>query len=109
MPVRPVSHFTWQVLRTAKRSKKQLTGRDLRLSPTRNTKDGSFLTVLVDEGLLARVTGDAEAPFEAVYALTEKGQHAAEFGEYEYELKPRPPAAERPAKVPVKSAKKKKK
>ena len=87
VPVRPTSHFTWQVLRTAKRSKKPLTGRSLRLAPTRNTKDGSFLTVLVTEGLLDRVTGSEAAPFEATYTLTEKGKHAAEYGEYEYEMK----------------------
>lgn len=96
MPVRPASHFTWQLLRTAKRTKKPLTGRTLRITPTRQTKDGSFLTALVDAGLLTRVTGSADAPFEATYALTEKGKFAAEFGEYEYELKPRPPAPEPP-------------
>lgn len=86
MPVRPTSHFTWQVLRTAKRSKKPLTGRALRLAPTRNTKDGTFLTILVTEGLLERVSGSEDEPFDATYALTEKGKHAAEYGEYEYEL-----------------------
>jgi hypothetical protein len=85
--VRSTSHFTWQVIRAVKRSKKPPTGRTLRLVPSRNTKDGSFLTALVDAGLLARVTGSANAPFEATYALTEKGKHAAEYGEYEYELK----------------------
>jgi hypothetical protein len=35
------------------------------------------------------VTGTAETPFEATYALSEKGQFAAEFGEYEYTPKPR--------------------
>ena len=94
MPVRPTSHFTWQVLRTSKRSKKPLTGRQLRLNRSRNTKDGSFLTALVDAGLLAHVTGTADAPFEATYSLTEKGQHAAEYGEYEYELDRRPPEPE---------------
>lgn len=87
MPVRPTSHFTWQVLRTAKRSKKPVAGRDLRLVPSRKTKDGSFLTALVADGLLAYATGSDADPFEATYALTEKGQHAAEYGEYEYELK----------------------
>lgn len=87
MPVRPTSHFTWQVLRTAKRSKKPLTGRALRLAPTRNTKDGLFLTALVEEGLLDRLTGSEDEPFDATYALTEKGKHAAEYGEYEYDLK----------------------
>jgi hypothetical protein len=37
---------------------------------------------------LSRVSGSKDKPFEATYALTEKGQHAAEYGEYEYELKP---------------------
>lgn len=87
MPVRPTSHFTWQVLRTIKRSKKPPTGRELRLVPNRKTKDGSFLTALVDEGLLDRVSGTADSPFKATYALTEKGKHAAEYGEYDYEMK----------------------
>ncbi|MBP3957118.1 hypothetical protein J8F10_17780 [Gemmata sp. G18] len=95
MPVRSTTHFTWQVLRAVKRSKKAAIGRTLRLSPTAKTKDGSFLTTLVDEGLLARVTGTAAAPFEATYALTEKGQHAAEYGEYEFQLKPRPVVPQR--------------
>lgn len=88
MPVRPTSHFTWQVLRTVRRSKKAPTGRALRLVPSRKTKDGSFLTTLVEEGLLTRVTGTPDAPFDATYALTEKGQYAAEYGEYEYQLDP---------------------
>jgi hypothetical protein len=90
MPVRSTSHFTWQVLRVAKRSKKPSTGRELRVNPTRGTKDGAFLTALVEEGLLSRVSGSEDKPFEATYALTEKGQHAAEYGEYEYTPKPRP-------------------
>ena len=94
MPVRPTSHFTWQVLRTVKRNKKPPTGRMLRLIPSRKTKDGSFLTAMVDEGLLDRVSGTASAPFDATYALTEKGKYAAEYGEYEYVMKP---PAERPA------------
>ncbi|MDY3551674.1 hypothetical protein R5W24_000753 [Gemmata sp. JC717] len=95
MPVRPTSHFTWQVLRTAKRSKKPLTGRALRLAPTRNTKDGTFLTALVNEGLLERMAGSEDEPFDATYALTEKGKHAAEYGEYEYDLKRAEPEAGR--------------
>jgi hypothetical protein len=54
---------------------------------TRQTKDGSFLTVLVEEELLSRVSGSKDKPFEATYALTEKGHHAAEYGEYEYQVK----------------------
>jgi hypothetical protein len=87
MPVRPTSHFTWQVLRTARRSKKPLTGKELRVVPTRQTKTGTFLTALVEEGLLSRVSGSKDKPFAATYALTEKGKYAAEYGEYEYELK----------------------
>ena len=83
MPVLPVSHFTWQILRTAERSKKPLTGRSLRLVPNRITKDGTFLTQLVDLGLMTRASGTADAPFEATYSLTERGKHAAEFGECE--------------------------
>ena len=60
MPVLPIAHFTWQVLRTAKRSKKPPTGRTLRTVPNRRTKDGTFLTELVDLGLLDRVTGTAD-------------------------------------------------
>jgi hypothetical protein len=62
----------------------------LRLVPSRNTKDGSFLNILVDDGLIERLTGTATAPFDATYALTERGEHAAEYGEYEYILKPKP-------------------
>ena len=99
MPVFPVSHFTWQVLRTVKRSKKPPTGRVLRLVPNRRTKDGTFLNELVELGLLARVTGTAAAPFEGTYALTEQGVHAAEFGVAERPVKARPAEpvpAERP-------------
>ncbi len=102
MPVFPVSHFTWQVLRTAKRSKTPPTGRALRLVPSRRTKDGSFLTELVELGLLARATGVAAAPFEATYSLTERGEHAAEYGECERPVRPRPAepvTAERPRAV----------
>lgn len=102
MPVRSVSHFVWQVLRTSKRSKKPLAGRELRLYPTRNTKDGSFLTALVEQGLLNRVTGSSDMPFQATYTLTERGQHAAEYGEYEYEFVPRPPAPVEATKHAVK-------
>ena len=83
-----------------KRSKKPPTGRTLRLNRSRDTKDGSFLTALVEHGLLTHMTGSAEAPFEATYALTEKGQHAAEYGEYEYELKPRSAGPESATNTP---------
>ena len=89
MPVLPVAHFTWQVLRTIKRSKQPPTGRELRLVPNRRTKDGSFLTELVEQDLLTRVTGAAAAPFLATYALTERGEYAAEHGECEMPVKAR--------------------
>ena len=88
MPVLPISHFTWQVLRTVKRNKKPPTGRALRVVPSRRTKDGTFLNELVERELLSRVTGTADAPFEATYALTERGEHAAEYGECEMSVKP---------------------
>ena len=97
-----VTHFTWQVLRTVKRSKKPPTGRALRLVPSRRIKDGTSLTELVDLGLLARVTGAADAPFEATYSPTGRGESAAEFGACEMPTKARPTepvAAERPQAV----------
>jgi hypothetical protein len=80
MSVLPISHFEWQSLRTAKRSRKPLTGRALRIVPTRHTKDGTFLTDLVQRGLLTRVAGREAEPFEATYALTPLGEYAAEYG-----------------------------
>lgn len=89
MPVLPISHFTWQVLRTVKRNKKPPTGRALRVVPSRRTKDGTFLNELVERELLVRVTGTAAAPFEATYLLTERGEHAAEYGECEMSVQAR--------------------
>ena len=109
MPTRPVRHSDWQVLRAVKRNKKAPVGRELRLWPTPRTKDGSFLTELVEAGLLIHISGSAEAPFEATYALTEKGQHAAEYGEYEYELTRPAPVEANPAAVATKKAAPKKK
>jgi hypothetical protein len=97
MLVLPISHFDWQVLRAVKRSKKPPVGRVLRLVPSRRTKDGSFLTDLVECGLLMHVTGSKDAPFEATYKLTEKGEYAAEHGECEMTMK----RAIEPAKVEV--------
>lgn len=102
MPVLPVPHFTWQVLRTALRSERPLTGRALRIVPTRQTRDGTFLNALVEQGLLARLTGTADAPFEATYALTANGKHAAEYGECDTPAPAR--TAEAPAGTRPKSA-----
>jgi hypothetical protein len=64
------------------------------------------LTELVDQGLLTRVTGTAVAPFAATYALTERGEHAAEYGECDF---PPKATAVEPAKttapVPVEQPK----
>jgi hypothetical protein len=79
-----VTHFQWQVLRAVKRSRKPPTGRELRLSPTRGTKDGTFLNVLVQLGLLDRLSGSEKDPFAATYAITERGKHAAEYGECDF-------------------------
>ncbi|MCE9563087.1 MAG: MarR family winged helix-turn-helix transcriptional regulator [Planctomycetes bacterium] len=84
MPVLPVTHNQWQVLRAVKRSRKPPLGRELRLSPTRGTKDGTFLTNMVRLGLLTRVSGSDKDPFEATYSLTESGKHAAEYGECDF-------------------------
>lgn len=83
MPTFPISHAMWQILRVAARGKgKPVSGRELRVWPSRWTKDGAFLTDLVDRGLL-RIEVDNPNPFEATYRLTELGEHAAEYGEYE--------------------------
>ncbi len=99
MSVLPVSHFEWQVLRTIKLQQETI-GRSLpRLAPTRATKDGTFLTRMVERGLLTRATGTEKAPFEATYTLTELGEHAAEYGECDFPHQPRiarPVAAKRP-------------
>lgn len=100
MAVFPVRHFEWQVLRTVKRSKSPPTGRALRLVPSRRTKDGSFLTDLVEQGLLTRVTGTGAKPFEATYALTERGEHAAEYGECDMPLKGKAVEPEKVAEPP---------
>lgn len=99
MPVLPVAHFTWQVLRTIKRSSQAPTGRALRLVPNRRTKDGTFLTELVDQGLLNRVAGGAGDPFQATYALTERGEYAAEYGECDMPVKARTIEAAAPGRA----------
>ncbi len=81
----PLSVNDWQVLRFALRNG-TATGRELRVWPSRRTKDGTFLQDFVDKGLL-RVVAPGGTPFEATYALTPEGEHAAEHGEYECELK----------------------
>lgn len=98
MPTLPINHFTWQILRAAKRSKTPLTGKQLRLVPNRKTRDGTFLDELVGAGLLQVVGVDQEqaaataaekripVQFRTRYRLTPVGEHAAEYGEYEREV-----------------------
>lgn len=92
----PISAATWQQLRVLARAKgKPVRGKELRYSPTRQTRTGEFLDELVAAGLIARVGEKPPAnrveegwpeQFRATYALTEKGKQAAEFGEYEREV-----------------------
>jgi hypothetical protein len=94
-----LKHFDWQLLRymvRAEAARKQPFGRELRIYPTRLTKDGTFLDDLVKLGLIAvagkpaPVSSTATAAernepvqFRTRYTLTEKGRKAAEYGEYE--------------------------
>lgn len=80
-----LSHHDWRALRRVARGKgKPVVGRELRLDKTRSTQDGSFLTRLVDDGLLG-VSHPAPDPFESKYILTALGREAAEFGVYNVE------------------------
>src|SRR5436305_1362667 len=92
----PLPHFQWQVLRAVLRAEAAggppPLGRELRLTPTRKTKDGTFLDEMIEEGLLAPAgkpatpaDGMADDPsqFRTRYKLTELGRHAAEYGEYD--------------------------
>lgn len=90
----PIGHENWQALRVLVRANNEpVTGKALRLSPSRRTKDGTFLDRLVDMGLL-EVTGEepptektARKPkqFRTLYRLTALGLHAAEYGECQQE------------------------
>lgn len=82
----PMGTFEWQVLRAILRASPNYpTGRQLRLVPSRRTKDGTFLNDIVLRGLI-KVVSKNKDPFEATYALTALGEYAAEHGEYEAEL-----------------------
>jgi hypothetical protein len=114
MHIHPIPHFVWQVLRACKRAKSPPTGKELRIWPSRKTRDGKWLDELVEEGLLGVVSEDpvpdnptpAErnlpVQFRRRYELTERGLVAAEFGECELNHRPRPPA---PDKAPNKRKK----
>jgi len=81
-----------------KRKRKPVPGRELRIAPTRATKDGTFLDELVERGLIEVAAGKVPAAEESsrvppqflrLYRLTKLGEHAAEYGECEVEVKSR--------------------
>lgn len=95
----PLEHNTWQLLRALVRAEAEgtdLSGAELRVAPTRRTKDGTFLDELVHLGLIVvsakapplprgSTLADQKQPaqFRTRYKLTPKGRHAAEYGEYD--------------------------
>jgi DNA-binding HxlR family transcriptional regulator len=79
----PLSRWTWQALRVLARQG-TATGRELRHSPSRQSKDGAFLKRLVDAGLVAAFIR-MDDPFASSYRLTALGAHAAEYGEFQSE------------------------
>ena len=88
----PITHGDWQILRALVRAAgKPLTGKELRLWPSRRTKDGTFLDALVSMGVLEVValrpedekTRRKPQQFRTLYKLTPKGEQAAEYGECE--------------------------
>jgi hypothetical protein len=81
----PMLTFDWQVLRAVLRAAAPPTGRQLRLTPSRRTKDGTFLGEYVRAGLLRVVRANPD-PFKATYAMTDRGRQAAEYGEFECDL-----------------------
>jgi hypothetical protein len=94
-----LGHIQWQTLRAVLRAEadgQSPLGRELRLTPTRKTKDGTFLDEIVSEELLVTV-GKPEKPnaadeppqFRRRYKLTPKGREAAEYGEYDRPFTPR--------------------
>ena len=75
----------WQQLRFVLRAGRPAYGSELRLVPTRQTKDGTFLTDLVRRGLLEPVGRMAGDPWATTYQLTAVGRYAAEYGEFEFD------------------------
>lgn len=80
-----INTSVWQILNAAKR-KAVSTGKELRVTPSRFTKDGTFLNDLVTKGFLA-IVEPHENPFKATYKITPEGEYAAEYGEYDAEPK----------------------
>jgi hypothetical protein len=102
-----VSHIEWQVLRCVLRAELAGSGfplgRELRVVPTRKTKDGTFLDDLVERGLIEVAAKASALPtstyhgerveppqFRTRYRLTDLGRHAAEYGEYDRTYTPTP-------------------
>jgi len=80
----PASHQEWQTCRQLVRLKRAK-GRDLRMDRSRKTKDGTFLTAMVERNIL-RVVKAADDPFDAEYVLTRAGEHIAEYGECDMDM-----------------------
>lgn len=110
----------WKLLRFILRASRggNVKGWLCRTDPSRRTKDGTFLTDLVEDGLLkddgpCDPPGKDEpvtqavrdhAPFHRYYQITALGREAAEYGEYTPPEKPRAespkPRAEKPKGKP---------
>lgn len=95
----PISHAEWQILRACLRGK-NVKGRALRVNMSRRTKDGTFLTEMVRNGLLEVVRAEPPDPkpkypedeakrvaFASTYRLAPAGKYAAEYGEANYDMK----------------------
>jgi len=89
--IKDLDSATWRVLRMLVRDK-ECTGAELRqMYWGRKTKDGTWFSKLVQDGLIEVVSvdkGDLRSqPVEhrTVYKLTDLGIYAAEYGTYEYE------------------------
>lgn len=98
MTVTLSSVIEWQRLRLlARGGNVPLNGWTLRIDRSRRTKDGTFLDAIVASGLIEVVTKgepveaypQRPAQFQTTYRLTERGLHAAEYGEYKVP-EPRP-------------------
>ena len=100
----PIKHSDWQLLRYMIRAEvdgQKPLGHELRMTPTRYTKDGMFLDSLVQRGLIvvaakptSALPGGSEsekpepAQFRARYRLTGIGRYAAEYGEFDMPYTP---------------------